>query len=127
MGYKSKPRIRDLIVAVTLLCSLVVIASIALLSVLFQNQQQQQQQSFAQQMDNMGSMGYANYTTSTFITYQNAAMNIKIGYPSVWKTTEHISANTKVLEFIAPPESHMDTFPPVVTVSVRNLTLSNNV
>jgi hypothetical protein len=127
MGYKAKPRIRDLIVAVTLLCSLVVIASIALLSVLFQNQQQQQQQSFAQQMDNMGSMGYANYTTSTFITYQNAAMNIKIGYPSVWKTTEHISANTKVLEFIAPPESHMDTFPPVVTVSVRNLTLSNNV
>ena len=129
MAYKIKPSIRGLIVAVTLLCSLVMIAFIALLSVLFQDQQQQQ--SFAQQMNNMGpmsgSMGYANYTTSTFVTYQNATMNIKIGYPSVWKTTEHISANTKVLEFIAPPESHMDTFPPVVTVSVRNLTLSNNV
>ena len=130
MDYKRKPRLIGLIVAVTLLGScLFSISCIALLYFLPFQGHQQKQQAFAENMSNMGSMdsmGYTNYTSSNFIVYQNVTMNIKIEYPAVWKIAEHNSANNKLLEFIAPPESHMDIFPPVVTVSVRNLT-SNNV
>src|SRR5918912_2332878 len=130
MDYKRKPRLLGLIVAVTLLGScLFLISCIALLHFLPFQGHQQKQQAFAENMSNMGSMdsmGYTNYTSSNFIVYENITMNIKIEYPAVWKIAEHNSANNKLLEFIAPPESHMDIFPPVVTVSVRNLT-SNNV
>ena len=130
MDYKRKPRLLGLIVSVTLLGScLFLISCIALLYFLPFQGHQQKQQAFAENMSNMGSMdsmGYTNYTSSNFIVYQNVTMNIKIEYPAVWKIAEHNSANNKLLEFIAPPESHMDIFPPVVTVSVRNLT-SNNV
>ena len=130
MDYKRKPRLLGLIVAVTLLGScLFLISCTALLYFLPFQGHQQKQQAFAENMSNMGSMdsmGYTNYTSSNFIVYENVTLNIKIEYPAVWKIAEHNSANNKLLEFIAPPESHMDIFPPVVTVSVRNLT-SNNV
>jgi hypothetical protein len=130
MEYKRKPRFLGLIVAVTLLGScLFLISCIALLYLHPFQGYQQRQEAFAENMSSMGameSMGYTNYSSSNFIIYQNVAMNIKIEYPAVWKIAEHNSANNKLLEFIAPPESHMDLFPPVVTISVRNLT-SNNV
>jgi hypothetical protein len=60
--------------------------------------------------------------TSSFVSYQDAALGIKSQYLENWIKIVHYSANNSRIEFISPLQSQLEIFPPSFLVGVSKTT-----
>jgi hypothetical protein len=60
--------------------------------------------------------------SSSFVSYQDAALGIKFQYLENWMKIIHYSANNSRIEFISPLQSQLEIFPPSFLVGVSKST-----
>jgi hypothetical protein len=58
---------------------------------------------------------------NNFLTYENPTHGIRIRYPADWQKTEHPSGNSFWVDFKSPSKSEANTFPAIVSISVKGL------